>query len=397
MNIKNEYDVIIVGAGASGMTAAIEIAQSNKDISLLLLEKKDEVGLKIKATGNGRCNISHNRTTTFGDSVKFFRKIGVEIKTDEYGRAYPVSERAEDVVKALKRMLDVLNVETYTNFNVEDISKTEDGFIVVGKGKKIQCKKLILSTGGKAGSSYGSTGDGFKFAKKMGHNITNLRPILTPIICKNKYLEDLQGIRAKGSAALHIGNHQEILEFGEIQFTKDGLSGICIFNISTGIELNDEFSFESYHIRLNLLAAYDFREIFVILKNRQNILGLKSEDILMSIVNEKIGKQVLKHLSLTNKAAKDLTDEEIETLIYELMNIKFEITNLKGWQYAQATGGGITFSEFNYENMMSNKCEGLYFTGELIDYDGECGGYNLENAWNTGRKAGKAVCTELAK
>ncbi len=397
MNIKNKVDIVIIGGGASGMAAAIEAKRQNRDISVTLLEKKSDVGLKLKATGNGKCNISNYKTSTFGDTVKFFRSIGVEIKSLSDGRAYPVSERADDVVKALKMAMETYGVEIVTDFEVTSVEKNEEGFIINGNNESYLAKKLVLSTGGKAGSIYGTIGDGFKFAKSLGHSVTSLRPILTPIECESDYLKDLKGIRAKGSCALHIGSHQDQLEIGEIQFTEDGLSGICIFDLSIGIELKDGLTLDSYHIRLNLLADYDFREILMVLQDRCKIEGLSSDDILMSIVNENIAKQVINHLNLNGKLASELTREELESLIYELMNLKFNIKGLKGWKVAQSTGGGITFSEFNYETMKSNKCDGLFITGELIDYDCRCGGYNLENAWNTGRKAGKSACTELAK
>lgn len=397
MNAIKDIDVCIIGAGASGMTAALAIAMQNRDIKVMLIEKKSQPGSKIKASGNGRCNISNFRTTTFGDSVKFFRSIGVEIKTTEEGWAYPVSERAEDVVRAFELRLEHYGVEVVKECCAEKILKREKFFEVYSTKMRIQAKKVIIATGGKAGPQYGCTGDGYKMARALGHNPSKLKPALAAVQCENALLKLLKGVRVKGSAGLYIGNHQEMLEFGEIQFTDDGLSGICILNLSRGIEISDELRFKDYHIRLNLLTKYTFIEIFHILTVRSKIENFKTEDLLLSIVNEKISKAILKKWSDKKPVAADLEKVEIEHIVYEFMNISFAVKGVKGWRYAQITSGGITFSEFNYETMESNICKGLYFTGEMIAYDGPCGGYNLENAWNTGRKAAGAICTELAK
>lgn len=397
-------DVCIIGAGASGLSASLTIGmkrdEEQLDISMIVIEKNSSIGEKIRATGNGRCNISNVKTTTFGDTVKFFRKMGVEIKTDDKGRAYPVSERAEDVVKAIEIRCDCYNIPIMTDTRVTSVEKVGETFKILCIDKEdkeicIEAKYLVMATGGKAGSQFGSTGDGYSFIKKLGHTYTKLKPALAAVECSNPKLKDLKGIRAKGSAALYIKRHQLALEFGEIQFTKDGLSGISIFNLSKDISLDDGREFSDYYIRLNLAERYDFRELYYILMDRTKILGMETKNLLLSIVHNHIGTQILEDWSKEKRWAKDLSKEEVELIVNSVMTLDFKISGVKGWREAQVTSGGVTFDEFDYETMRSNKCENLYLLGELIDYDEICGGYNLENAWNTGRKAGYSICTQF--
>lgn len=393
------YQVCIIGGGAAGMATAVEIATNNKDIEILLIEKKDKPGSKILASGNGRCNISNNQCPRFGETAKFFRNIGVEIKVTEEGRAYPVSEKASDVVFALVNMLKIYNIKIMDNQKAEDIKYIgEHNFeIHTDKGTVIKAENVVLATGGKSAPQFGTTGDGYVMAKKLGHKISKLIPVLVPVECTNDTIGNISGTRAKCSVTLFRNDFFVETQQGELQFTKDGLSGICIFNLSSFIRLNENTKFEDYRFEVDFLDRYSFMEVFHILSLRRNIKDFKTIDIFNSIVNRNIAEKLLKEFAKKYEFARDLDDKTLEDIIYSFKKVKFNVTGVKGWKDAQCTAGGVDWDEFDDDTMESKKCKGLYFAGEIIDYNGPCGGFNLENAWSNGRKAGRTICTEYMK
>lgn len=397
------YDVCIVGGGASGMATAITIGMKTQNLKIVVLEKKSCICSKVKAAGNGRCNISNVKTTTFGDSVKFFRKIGVEIKSNKIGWAFPLSERGEDVAYAFERAADAYGIIIKKNFTVTEISKVDGYFQIMGetdnsfgKVEKITAKKVVISSGGKSYPEFGTTGDSYRFVRKLGHTVNKIRPSLAPIECESDFT-DCSGTRVKGEVSLLLRGCVQSVEEGEIQFTDYGLTGICVFNLSREIVIDEMTRFQDYTVKLNLLSRYKPQEIFLVLDIRRGIKDLDTKDLMMSIVNRNIAEKLLSPWIKSTEKACQLTDDQLKQIVYAFMNVDFIVSKVQGWRKAQVTSGGVTFSEFNYESMESLKCKGLYLTGEVIDLNGPCGGYNLENAWNTGRKAGSAICIELSR
>ena len=394
-------DICILGGGAAGMAVAVDISMECPDLKIAILEKKEDLGLKLRATGNGRCNISNVECQTFGDTVKFFKKAGVEIKTNNEGWAYPVSEDGTEVVNALKDRIKASGVLVYTQSVVEKVEggqrEGEPFFVTCQNGKTYQAKKIVMALGGKAAPSFGTVGDGYILSRKMGHKITKLAPCLVPIICENKELGNNKGTRCKGLAVLYRHGEFVAKEKGEIQFTSDGLSGICIFSLSKYMVLNDKTTFDDYKIRIDFLEQYQNLEILIILKDRCKIKGMKTEKLLSSIVKDKIGKKLMKSWSDKTEFAADLTDKDIKDIILHAKNMIFDVRGAGGWKEAQCTTGGVSWDDFNWDTMESNIRHGMYFAGEVIDYSGPCGGYNLENAWMTARKVSKAICTEFTK
>lgn len=390
------YNICIVGAGAAGMAAALSISMENQDLKIILIEKKEEVGKKLSATGNGKCNISNNILPSFGDTSKFFRKIGIEIKVDSEGRAYPVSESAKDVVKGLENAVTAWGCDIVKKEEVMSIEK-EDVYIIKTNKNQYTAEKVILATGGKSAPQFGTTGDGYRIAKKLGHTINKLAPALVPVECESEILGNIAGVRAKGKVNLFRHGFFVESEEGEIQFTKDGLSGICIFNLSNYLVLNEKTSFKDYKITIDLLSRYQEMEIFHMMKTRKNILNLDTKDLMLSIVNSKIAERLLEKWSIKYPKAAMLSDEQLKEIIGEFRNVEYKVTGAKGWKDAQCTKGGISWDDFDWDTFESKVCPGLYVIGEIIDYDGPCGGFNLENAWLSARKAGKAICTEYTK
>lgn len=394
-------DVCILGGGAAGMAAAVEISMNCPNLKIGLLEKKENLGLKLKATGNGRCNISNAECQTFGETVKFFRKVGVEIKTNDKGWAYPVSEDGAEVVNALRDRMEANGVEIFTKAVVEKIqkgdTKTDPFIITCADGKSYKAKKIIMALGGKAAPNFGTVGDGYTLSKKMGHTITKLAPCLVPIKCENKQLGNNKGTRCKGLVVLYRHGEFVAKEEGEIQFTEDGLSGVCVFILSKYVVLNERTSFDDYKVRIDFLAQYHNLEILIILKDRCKIKGMKTAKLLSTIVKDRIGEKLMKPWSEKIEFAEDLTDKDIKDIILYAKNVIYDVKGAGGWKEAQCTTGGVSWDDFNWDTMESKVSPGMYFAGEVIDYSGPCGGYNLENAWVTARKVSKAICTEFTK
>ncbi len=394
-------DICIIGGGASGMMAAIKIAKENPSLNIILIEKKEKLGSKIYATGNGRCNITNTNCHTFGDTSKDFRNIGVEIKVTDEGRAYPVSEQAADVVFALENAVKAYGVEVILNTFVTVVEKNKNGKYKIrteGKFKKeILAHKVVIATGGKAAAAFGTTGDGYKLATALGHKVNKVIPALVPIECENATIGFLPGVRAKGKVTLYRKDFFVHEEQGEIQFTKDGLSGICIFNMSSFIRISKDTKFNDYYVEADFISQYKDMEILHILSIRRNINGLKTVDLFNSIVNSKLAHKILKKWSDKFNMAREIDNDSLKCIVDDFRHVRFNVTGVKGWKEAQCTAGGVDLDEFNSETMESISCPGIYFIGEVIDYQGPCGGYNLENAWETARKAGKAICTEYMK
>lgn len=394
-------DVCILGGGAAGMAVAVDVSMKCPELKIALLEKREDVGLKLKATGNGRCNISNTECQTFGDTVKFFRKVGVEIKSNQEGWAYPVSEEGSEVVNALKDRMEAAGVDVITNSVIEKINGGEregDPFVITcANGKTYTAKRIVMAMGGKAAPNFGTVGDGYVLSRKMGHTITKLAPCLVPITCENKEMGSNKGVRCKGLVVLYRHGEFVAKEKGEIQFTEDGLSGICVFSLSKYVVLNDKTSFDDYKIRIDFLEQYQNLEILIILKDRCKIKGMKTARLLSSIVKDKIGEKLMKPWSDKTEFAADLSEKDIKDIILHAKNVIYDVKGAGGWKEAQCTTGGVSWDDFNWDTMESKVRPGMYFAGEVIDYSGPCGGYNLENAWLTARKVSKAICTEFTR
>lgn len=398
------YDICIIGGGAAGMYTAIELTNKNKNLNIIVLEKNDKVGLKIKKTGNGKCNISNNRCANFGKTVKFFKNIGVEIKTNENGWAYPVSESADDVVYAMENAIKRNNINIIVNYNVLDVKPIKgDYFEIIGECKKekkalkIFSKKVVFAMGGKAAPQFGTVGEGYILAKKLGHKVTKLAPCLVPLECFNEVMGTNKGVRSKGKVSLYCHNRLIDMQEGEIQFTKDGLSGICIFNLSKYVLLDADTRFEDYIIELDLLSRYKEIEIFYILSDRRKIKEYPTKDLLNGIVRRELAEKILKQYEKQTEFARNIDDETLKEIIKSFKKIKYIVTGAKGWKEAQCTTGGIAFDMIDEITLESKVQKGIYFTGEMLEYSGQCGGYNLENAWESARKVSEGICTGLTK
>jgi len=410
--------IAVIGGGASGFAAAINAAMTSKDnIEVIILEKMDRVGKKILATGNGRCNITNiNASTqyyhgknmkfiktvlenyTVKDTLNFFENLGVLPKIEDEGRVYPYGNQASGVLDVLRLKAENLGIKEICDFEVSSLKKQGNKFILNDKkGKKQTADKVIVTAGGKASPNLGSDGSGYKLMTSLGHSCTELFPALVQIKSSSNYVKALNGVKV--NAAASVMRNKKILrkEKGEVLFTEYGLSGILIMQLSRLVAehfINKNTKGEEIAVVLDLMPEYDKDKLFDILQRRVNEQGWKSlESFFNGMFNKKIGQAVLKAAEITplSRLAETLNKTEIENVVKIIKEWSFTATGVMNWSNAQVTAGGIKTEEFNPATMESNKVKGLYAAGEILDVDGDCGGFNLQWAWSSGAIAGRSA------
>ena len=398
--MKN-YDVLIIGGGASGLTCAISAKRKNKNLNIAILEHNNKIGKKLLATGNGRCNLTNMnmRKNNFHGSFKidtvleryspnklieFFDSMGLVCKAEENGLVYPFSKQASAVLEILKLECNRLGIDIICEECVKNIKKSGKGFTVISNNT-YNCKKVVLCCGGKASPECGGSGVGLDLAKNLGHKIVTTTPSLCPVEVFDKNIKSLKGVRASATVTLYDGNTEIHSEVGEVQFTDTALSGICIFNLCSYIKNCVE-----PNIKVSILNI-SFNELLTTLKNRRNIFKNDSaENLLIGYFNSKIAVYFLKQskIDLTKKA-NDISDLELKQLANIILNWNFKCKKPTDFKKAQVMAGGVLGSEINENTMESKIVKGLYLCGELIDINGDCGGYNLHFAFSSGIIAGE--------
>ena len=363
------YDILIIGAGASGLAAAAAARMENEAASIAVLDKNDRAGRKLYATGNGRCNLSNMACGKVTFVMDFFTRLGLSVREEEEGRLYPASGKAADVVCVLETYLLNHGVDLLLKSAVSAVERAEEGFLVTTAKGKLTAEKVLLATGGKAGPQYGTVGDGYALAKSLGHTVTALYPVLTGLeaVPPAGSAEDLAGLRVPAVVTLLRKGSPCFIEEGQVQFTKYGLSGIVIFNASRHVRMDADTKVTDYTVLLDLAPGIDPAVLKEQMATRKE-LGLAP---LRSQVPEPLDRVILD------------SGEDLKAL-------PFAVTGVKGWKMAQSTGGGIPLAEVE-GSMASKIVPGLYLAGELLEGDQPCGGYNLQQAWQTGITAGRAM------
>lgn len=407
-------EIIIVGAGPSGLSAAIQIKKENSKIPVTLVEKNTRIGKKILATGNGRCNLSNTSIKDADIILSFFNELGVLTRVEGEGRVYPFSGRALDVVDSFQRALDTYSIELITGYNLTSLEKREgqkegqkegqrEGqrefySLKDSNGRELITSKVVMATGGKAGPQYGTIGEGYQILKKLGIKVSKTFPGLTGIELEN-YPENLKGVRIKGRASLSFRGNKSVVESGEIQFTGHGLSGIVIMNISSFLGIESGDNFEGYEISIDFMEAFKPEEVGNLLLNRSQIKAMKQGQILSSIVPEPLAIELCKRSGIAEKDMQEpaifLKEESLRELSKNLKEFNFKVKGLRGWKEAQITVGGVPLEELTGSTYESKKFPGLYIVGELVDYNGPCGGYNIHHAVKTGLCAGKDIAAKV--
>ena len=392
----------IIGAGASGMAAAIAAAR-REDNQIILMERQARVGRKLAATGNGRCNLTnlhameggyHGQDATFAEAalkafdvratLDWFGELGLYTVAEESGRVYPYSDQANSVVDVLRFALEKENIRLMPGFEVAKVKKTPEGFRVEGAGETILCDKLIIACGGLAGTKLGGSMAGYKFLRGFGHKCTKLRPTLVQLKSSWSGCAALKGVRANCDAAIYHDGLVHSRSRGELQFTEYGLSGPVIFEVSRDVCHDGG----QWVCRLDFLPDMSKEILEKELLRRRNT-PWNAEDLLTGILHNRLGRVITQSVGIKGvwKIA-DLREDEIAAVCDAVKDFAVELTEPLGMDSAQVTAGGILTSEFDRQTMESRLVPGLYACGEVLDIDGDCGGYNLQWAWSSGRAAG---------
>ncbi len=405
------YDIVVIGGGASGLFAAICAKYYNSALSVAVVERNDRVGKKILATGNGRCNFTnqnisldryHGENVKFAKSalskfdkdttLEFFMQMGIYPKTED-NKIYPNSLQASSVVDVLRLTLKSLNISEICNFNCIFLSKSNDIFTLTSQsGQTVTSKKVIVCAGGAAAPKLGTDGSTYKLLQNFGHKLNAVYPSLVQVKCNPKLTTPMKGVKTEASVSVFVDGKLKQTEFGELLFTDYGLSGPAVFQLSriASVGLNEGHKISFF---ADIMPHVTRDEVYYHLccRNRQ----VPVEDFLTGMINKLCARQLLKKCGVQkfNTTAQVLDDNAINLLADTIKGWEFEITGTNGWHQAQVTAGGINTKEFNPSTMESILCDGLYAAGEILDVDGDCGGFNLQWAWSSGFVAG----TEAAK
>ena len=398
-------EIAVIGGGASGLMAAITAKKSGKEV--VILERKDRILKKVLITGNGRCNITNvnaNISNYFGknifsvenilnrftpqDTMDFFNGLGIVCNEENRGKVYPLSGQASSVVDALRFEAEKLGIKIETEFYVRKIEK--DGFkfrIYSEDRKKIEAGRVIIAAGGQSYPELGSNGSGFELAKELGHSVTKLSPSIVQLKTEKNQVKGLQGIKTDVAVTAYGDNKKICTYDGELLFTDYGISGNVVFNISFVMPLYKNVEFE-----IDFMEKFDYNELYEMLKERKRILShLTMENYFNGMINKKLGQFLSKvsGIEKLSKPVKDLNDSDIRKLCTVLKKYRVKILETTGFKNAQVTAGGVSLDEVNTETLESKIVKGLYFSGEVLDVYGECGGFNLQWAWASGYIAGE--------
>ena len=394
-------DIVIIGAGASALICASFIDQSKYNVSIL--EKNTKAGRKILISGNGKCNITNEnihienfyssnisfvgnilKKFTKDDTVKFFEKLGLPLYVGKDGQMFPLSNQSSSVVEYLENFVLNLGVKIIYEFGVQTITKEADKFIISSANGDIKADKVIIATGGKSMSKLGTTGDGYTIAQSFSHTIIEPKPALVQLLSESKYLSKLSGVKHYSNITLISNNEKLSTQKGDVLFTNYGLSGLAILDISR--DVIEELSNYAYvQISIDLFRDYSNEKLKNLLQKCFKNSINDPITALGGVINKKISSVVIEELKIdTNKLASELNTKEINKIVYLLKNFRFDITGDKGFDTAEVTTGGVCVDEIDKDTLESKKVKDLYFCGEVLDVDGDRGGYNFQWAWSSG-------------
>ncbi|MBQ7704983.1 MAG: NAD(P)/FAD-dependent oxidoreductase [Selenomonadaceae bacterium] len=402
--------IIIIGGGPAGMMAAIRAAENGARV--ILFEKNNRLGRKLSITGKGRCNLTNAADTqeiiknipgngkflnsvlnnfTSNDTVNFFESLGLETKIERGNRIFPASDNAAEVIEVLTKKLENLGVEVRLNSRVENIIANDKKVLGVEvKGKFFDCDAVILATGGASYPATGSTGDGFKFAKILGHTVTEILPALVPLETEEDFVQDLQGLSLKNVRVTLKADDKVAAEiFGEMLFTHFGISGPIILTLSRQVArfLADKKFVE---LLINLKPALTPEQLNArILRDFEKFKGKIIKNAMIELLPQKLIPVILDLAYIDeNKKVDEITKLERQNLIEILRGLPLTISATRPISEAIVTAGGVSVKEINPKTMESKIVENLFIVGEVLDVDGNTGGFNLQAAWAMGNAAG---------
>ena len=424
-------NVIVIGAGAAGMMAAIAAAQNGNQVTVL--EKNEKAGKKIYITGKGRCNITNacdveelfNNVVTnkkflysafYGfsndDVVAMLKEAGLETKVERGDRVFPVSDRAGDVISALVRIMKRHGVKIEYDTTVTELiishSDEVDGDMESKTGKKkaqgiisgVKCSSgkiykadaVIVATGGVSYPTTGSTGDGYEFARKAGHNVTALSPALVPFNVAEEDIKELQGLALKNSGVtIYDGKKKLYEDFGELLFTHFGVSGPTVLSASSYVA--KKIKEHPLKLVIDLKPGLDTEQLDArVLRDFDEFTNKNFNNALDKLLPKSLIPVAIRRSGIDEyKKVHEISREERQRLVNTIKNLEFTLTGLRGYNEAIITQGGVSIKEIDPSTMESKLVKGLYFAGEVLDLDAVTGGFNLQIAWSTGHLAGVSI------
>ena len=403
-------DVVIIGAGAAGLMAGIWAGRTNPNRRILLLDGAQKLGAKILVAGGGRCNVTHDvvdasayagssrnainkvlRRFDVPQTVAFFREIGVELKREETGKLFPVTDSARTVLHALLDAARAANVQIRNPRRVERIERVEDGFVVSGAWGEIRATKVVLATGGRSLPKTGSDGYGYTLAKALGHSITpRVFPALVPLtLPRDHFLCSLSGVTVMATLDLRAPSGKKLVSFTDSTLcTHFGLSGPSVLDMSRyyiDAHMNDP----NVALTVNWLPGETAESVDATLRGLSRSTPLRA---LSGRLPERLLRALCAHAGVEATTPGDqITREGRRGLVRALTELPLPITGNRGYTYAEVTAGGVPLSEIRLETMESRVSPGLYLCGEICDVDGRIGGYNFQWAWSSGYTVGVSV------
>lgn len=404
-----DYDLIIIGAGAAGLMCAANI---KKGIKTLVVEKTGKIGTKLKISGSGQCNITHSGDISsfekaYGfngrflrkalyqfsnlDLVKYFDNLGAPIIERDDGKMFPKSLKSGDILSALTSLIRKNGHEILKNSGVISIrfDSTNEMFEVNTHANKLTSSNLVVATGGASWSEIGSTGDGYRFARSLGHSVSNIKPSLVPFSVKNWIFASVAGNSFKNAAISKKTGSKKISKNGELLITHSGISGPLVLDFSRYSDVSDT-------VLINFLSNFN-TETFVE-KLKELFYESASRKIIKILPNVGIpidfSHIVLKNTGVdTEKLCGSISKKEIRKIAEMICNLEINVKK-ESFNKAMCTTGGVNLSEINSATMESKLCKGLYFCGEVLDIDGDTGGYNIQAAFSTAFSAATGICNK---
>lgn len=404
--------IAIIGAGAAGIMASLTAKRENKNLEIDLFDNNTGIGKKILASGNGRCNISNTNARVenyigenpsftsfclkqfdFKAFEKFCKSIGLLLDIKDDGKVYPLSNEAKSVVNLLESAINSLNINLILNTKVIDIQKCENKFVIKSEEDEFKnYDKVLISSGLAAAPQLRATEDGMNIAEKLGHSSNMTYPSLVGLHTDFEQNSRIQGVKKESLVTLYIDGQKETEILGDVLFTKYGVSGFAILDISQ-YAVYPLSLYQDVQIAINLFPKLSRNEVLGMLESLfKTVPNEKVINLLTGIVSNKLAPILLEECKIDKELlGKEINAKQIRAIVNMLTNWRMKVTDTQGFKHAEASGGGVRTDEVDFKTFESKKVEGLYLAGEVLDIVGHRGGYNLQFAWASGFLSGRSL------